>query len=537
MGLLRQFKIGTRLSAVFGLLVALLIGLGALGIYQGQQAHFYTNDLATNWLPSVKVLGEIRNEFTAVRRYSLNHVLASTPQEKKEYHDQIQEIIDKHVPALLKEYEPMIATPEERKAYEKDMELWAVYKELLAKQYALSDAGEGSLNEARQFANGPIKNDFTDLMTAVNRSIDINLEGAANSTKESEISFTRTIWISVGVIIFAVILGILLSIVTTRSIVRPLAESVVIAEAVAHGDLTSDIHVEGKDEPAELLLSLKHMNDRLVEVVTQVRNSSDSIATGSAEIATGNADLSQRTEAQASNLQQTAASMEQLTSTVKTNADTAQQANRLATDASHAAEKGGEVVGQVVKTMQEISAASNKISDIIGTIDGIAFQTNILALNAAVEAARAGEQGRGFAVVASEVRSLAQRSAEAAKEIKSLIGGSVEKVEAGTQLVDEAGHSMIEIVEQVKRVGLLINEISNASHEQSSGIAQVGDAVNQLDQVTQQNAALVEESAAAAASLRSQAAALAEVVATFKLAGHLPARSKGALGYARALPA
>jgi methyl-accepting chemotaxis protein len=259
------------------------------------------------------------------------------------------------------------------------------------------------------------------------------------------------------------------------------------------------------------------MQGRLSEVVSQVRQASDSIATGAAEIATGNADLSQRTEEQASNLQQTAASMEQLTATVKTNAETARQAAELAGAASAAAVQGGLVVGRVVDTMNDISASSKKVVDIIGVIDGIAFQTNILALNAAVEAARAGEQGRGFAVVASEVRSLAQRSAAAAKEIKGLITDSVEKVVAGSDLVGEAGQSMSEIVEQVKRVNELIGEMSAATHEQSQGINQVSDAVGQLDQVTQQNAALVEESAAAADSLSQQASRLVDTMSMFKL--------------------
>ena len=262
---------------------------------------------------------------------------------------------------------------------------------------------------------------------------------------------------------------------------------------------------------------MRTMRDSLAGVVGQVRLSSDSIATGSAQIASGNADLSQRTEEQASNLQQTAASMEQLTGTVKNNAETARQADELAAGASVVAAQGGELVGRVVATMQDIAMSSKKIADIIGVIDGIAFQTNILALNAAVEAARAGEQGRGFAVVASEVRSLAQRAAGAAKEIKILIGDSVERVEVGAKQVSEAGASMGEIVTQVKRVSQLIGEISNATCEQSGGISQVGDAIGQLDQVTQQNSALVEESAAAAESLKQQAARLAEVVGAFKL--------------------
>jgi methyl-accepting chemotaxis protein len=248
-----------------------------------------------------------------------------------------------------------------------------------------------------------------------------------------------------------------------------------------------------------------------------VRNASESIATGSAQIATGNADLSQRTEEQASNLQQTAASMEQMNATVKNSADTARQASQLATSASSVAEKGGSVVGQVVATMEDITASSKKIADIIGVIDGIAFQTNILALNAAVEAARAGEQGRGFAVVASEVRSLAQRSAGAAKEIKALISASVEKVETGSKLVGDAGSTMTDIVTQVRRVADLMGELSAAAVEQTAGIGQVSTAVGQLDQVTQQNAALVEESAAAADSLKQQAAKLSEVVGVFRL--------------------
>ncbi len=289
-----------------------------------------------------------------------------------------------------------------------------------------------------------------------------------------------------------------------------------IVERVASGDLSSPVGLQGAS-PHSLLAAVSRMQLALRDVVGAVRASSDSIVTGSAQIATGNADLSQRTEQQSSNLQQTAASMETLSDTVRSNADTARQATQLAGSASAVAERGGEVVSRVVSTMEEINGASRKIVDIIGVIDGIAFQTNILALNAAVEAARAGEQGRGFAVVASEVRSLAQRSAEAAREIKGLIHDSVGKVEAGSQLVNEAGSTMADIVSQVRRVTDLISEISTANNEQTTGIQQISSAVGQLDQVTQQNAALVEESAAAAESLSQQAQALIEAVRAFRL--------------------
>jgi len=288
------------------------------------------------------------------------------------------------------------------------------------------------------------------------------------------------------------------------------------AQLVADGDL-GPVPGAQAAAPGSVLASLGHMQAALAALVAQVRESSDSILTGSSQIATGNADLSQRTEEQASSLQQTAASMEQLTGTVKANADTAQHANEVATRASDAAAHGGEVMTQVVATMEDISAASKRITDIIAVIDGIAFQTNILALNAAVEAARAGEQGRGFAVVATEVRNLAQRSANAAKEIKTLIGQSEEKVSGGTRLVHDAGRAMDGLVQQVRQVSSLISEISAATREQTSGIGQVGTAVSQLDTVTQQNAALVEESAAAAESLRHQAEGLSELVRRFRL--------------------
>ncbi|QHE86936.1 methyl-accepting chemotaxis protein [Hydrogenophaga sp. BPS33] len=339
----------------------------------------------------------------------------------------------------------------------------------------------------------------------------------ADALKEAEekAAYGRTILIVGGVL--ALLLGAAAAFVLSRSITLPLRQAAENARRIADGDLTHRIEAEGRDEAAQLLQALGTMRESLVRVVANVRGNAESVASASAEISQGNNDLSARTEQQASALEETAASMEELSSTVRQNADNAQQANQLAKSASTVAIQGGEVVAQVVNTMKGINDSSRQIADIISVIDGIAFQTNILALNAAVEAARAGEQGRGFAVVAGEVRNLAQRSAQAAKEIKELITASVGRVEQGAALVDQAGVTMAEVVGSIQRVTDIMGEISAASVEQSSGVAQVGEAVTQMDQATQQNAALVEQSAAAASSLKSQAAQMVDAVAVFKL--------------------
>ena len=344
----------------------------------------------------------------------------------------------------------------------------------------------------------------------------LNGEAAA----QAALAYTTARIVMIGISLLAIASGALLARLTTRSITVPINSAVKIAQTVAAGDLTSQITVSTKDEAGQLLQALKDMNKSLVKIVGEVRSGTDTIATATSQIAAGNMDLSSRTEQQASSLEETASSMEELTSTVKQNADNARQANQLAVSASDVAVKGGAVVSQVVETMSAINHSAKKIVEIIGVIDGIAFQTNILALNAAVEAARAGEQGRGFAVVATEVRSLAQRSAAAAKEIKTLIGDSVEKVDVGSKLVAEAGSTMEEVVSSVKRVTDMMAEITAASQEQSAGIEQVNQAVSQMDQVTQQNAALVEEAAAAAESLQEQSSHLAQVVSVFQLGGN-----------------
>ncbi|BDT67816.1 methyl-accepting chemotaxis protein I [Comamonadaceae bacterium OS-1] len=349
-----------------------------------------------------------------------------------------------------------------------------------------------------------------ELLAYERQDIDVQAKGIQDNFTTS-----RNLMLLLGAV--SLVLSAVIAWLLSGSITGPLAQASAVARQVASGDLSARIDNQRTDELGELLSSLQSMQTSLVQVVSNVRSGSESVSTASAEIAEGNNDLSARTESQASALEQTAASMEELSSTVKQNADNARQANQLALSASSVAIQGGQVVGQVVETMKGINESSRKISDIIQVIDGIAFQTNILALNAAVEAARAGEQGRGFAVVASEVRSLAGRSAQAAKEIKSLIGASVERVEQGSLLVDQAGVTMTEVVNSIRRVTDIMGEISAASNEQSLGVAQVGEAVTQMDQATQQNAALVEEMAAAASSLKNQAHDLVQVVAVFNL--------------------
>ena len=356
--------------------------------------------------------------------------------------------------------------------------------------------------------------ELEDSMAALSESIEKNgtgvIDGATADVQQTKAYVVVSLLLGSALIVAA-------ALALARNMRRPMEHAVEVADQLAHGDLTSEIQPSGNDETVRLLESMAAMQESFSRIVRNVKANAETIATASTEIASGNHDFSNRTEQQASSLQQTAATMEQLGSTVRTNADNARQANQLAEGASTVAVKGGEVMGQVVATISGINESSKKIAEIIGVIDGIAFQTNILALNAAVEAARAGEQGRGFAVVAGEVRSLAHRSAEAAREVRNLVHASVERVEAGTVLVDEAGKTMQEIVSSIRRVTDIVAEISAATTEQSTGISQVGQAVSSMDQTTQQNAALIEQSAAATESMSKQAHELVQSVAAFKV--------------------
>jgi methyl-accepting chemotaxis protein len=513
---LNNLKIGQRLALGFGLVLTLLLAVGATALVAGHQLaeaerwnqHTYRVKQAGDGLLKSMINMEtgargfgIANDEKFLEPWKLGLV-----QFEKNWQEARQLTAD---------------NPEQQRRLDDMQRHHAAFREVVESMIVLrKQVGDGSktMEEfAAYFGQGKDKAamDAFRLAAAEFDRVEVSLLEERSATAAELRALNVTVIVAMTGL--ALGLGLFMAWTINRSVTGPITRAAEAARAVAAGDLTRDVASSSRDETGDLLRSLGDMTTSLRRIVGQVRAASDSIATGSSQIATGNADLSQRTEEQASNLQQTAASMEQLAGNVKNNSDYAVQASRMANEAAAVAERGGAVVGEVVGTMHEIAAASSKIADIISVIDGIAFQTNILALNAAVEAARAGEQGRGFAVVASEVRSLAQRSADAAKEIKNLIGSSVEKVEAGTQQVDRARSSMDEIVTQVQRVTQLIGEISAASQAQNSGIQQVGGAVQQLDQVTQQNAALVEESAAAADSLRAQAQRLAEVVAAFKL--------------------
>ncbi|RQO38769.1 hypothetical protein DBR37_00325 [Herminiimonas sp. KBW02] len=513
-----NLKIGVRLGLAFAVILVLMASMIVIGVWRLQevaQATVHMEEAATkerlthqwylgNIANAVRTAARVRSNDAEVQKLFQTEMEAQS-QEITKLQNQIIELITSAEGKQL-----MAVVGERRTAY---MDIRKDVFKLKAEGNAAAEIAATKLRETK----------MEPALLAYNQSVQAVVEfqqvifQRAKAEVDALYVSGRTVLIALGTM--ALILSAVLAWLLSRSITRPLDYAVSVARTVASGDLRNRIQSSSNDETGQLLHALRDMNDGLVKSVSQVRTGIDTIATASSQIAAGNLDLSSRTEEQASSLEETASSMEELTSTVKQNADNARQANQLAVSASGVAEKGGAVVSRVVDTMEDINASAKKIVDIIGVIDGIAFQTNILALNAAVEAARAGEQGRGFAVVASEVRNLAQRSAAAAKEIKTLIGDSVDKVELGSKLVEEAGVTMDEVVQSVRHVTDIMSEIMAASQEQSAGIEQVNQAIGQMDQVTQQNAALVEEAAAAAESLNEQAAKLAEAVSVFKLDG------------------
>ena len=516
---LSQFSIRTKISVGFGSLVAMVFVLGLVALAQLRSVNAWTEHMASDNLPSVQTAATLSDLTNELRRVEGRHVMSSNDQEMDEHESHLADVrrrLHAMEPALVK----MFNTPQEAKileSFRQHLEAWNTVWENLR---PISRKGLAAAAQAQHLYGNEDYQAFVATLSDAQQLREFNVKQAEQAWDDAQSTY-GTARVAVGVcIVIAILLAMGQAWMISRAIADPIGAAVRVARAMADGDMTAMIYATGRDETAQLLQALETMRVNLSTVVSNVRRGSEGVANASSEIAQGNNDLSARTEQQASALEQTSASMEELSSTVKQNADSARLANQLAANASTVAVSGGQVVGEVVETMKGINESSRRISDIISVIDGIAFQTNILALNAAVEAARAGEQGRGFAVVASEVRSLAGRSAEAAKEIKTLINASVERVEQGTALVDKAGLTMTEIVTSIRRVTDIMGEISSASTEQAAGVAQVGEAVSNMDQATQQNAALVEQMAAAASNLKQQANSLVQLVATFKLSEH-----------------
>ncbi|WP_050469618.1 methyl-accepting chemotaxis protein [Herbaspirillum chlorophenolicum] len=509
-----NMKIGARLAIGFGVVIALLIAIAALGNTQLARLTDGINLIVKDRYPKTVMANTIQIQVNKIA-LDIRDILLTADAERIKALAADAATADKKMNEGLMKMREVARTDEDKRYIEATIAARDAYIPARDKLMALAQAGQ--VDEAKVFLPQQFMPVQVKYFIALDAMFDYQggLMDAAGDAAAQDSGSARTIINSLAVV--ALLLAAAVALLVSRSITRPLINAVAVARRVADGDLSTHVEVKSKDETGELMAALKLMNENLCSIVSRVRSGTDTINHASGEIASGNMDLSSRTEQQAGSLEETASAMEELTSTVKQNADNARQANQLAVSASGVAVEGGTVVNQVVDTMASINESSRKIVDIIGVIDGIAFQTNILALNAAVEAARAGEQGRGFAVVASEVRSLAQRSATAAKEIKALIDDSVTKVDTGSKLVAQAGSTMTEVVSSVKRVTDIVAEISSASQEQSTGIEEINRAITLMDESTQQNAALVEEAAAAAQAMQEQAAQLMEAVSVFKL--------------------